>query len=280
MSANHTQLIPRATIDGIVAHRGHALECFDKAYSALVGANTAIQEAHAAAGKAAPNHINSYTFSSHNEREGFLCRLEIAKPDDFRDRARRLVDIAVWSYIVEMTSLETVMDKEAKDALRAELNENPPEVTAENVSATLERFIRESDLIWRRGLANAFSKLDRRFRSHDGWKIGSRIIIDRVFDEFGHWSYYSNHQDTLHDVERIFFILDGRKPPPYYYGIRQAIDQNRGGFGKPHQTELLTEFFKVRIYKNGNCHSVVPTGRLGRESQQDSGGILWRGSVR
>lgn len=255
--AGSTDIIPRSTIESIVALRNVALEKFGGAYVALTDANKAIQEAHAASAAAAPNQINSYTFQSDRARKDFLCKLEIASEENFLSAARRLTDIAVWSYIIEMTELESVMDKEEKDKLRTELNEDPPEVTVDNIHATLERFVQEADTIWRRGVANCFSKLDRRFRSHTGWKIGSRVILDRAFDDWGHWNFHRNHQDTLIDIERAFYILDGSRVPEHWYGITSAIDQARRSDGhslSPRQTEVSSEFFTVRIYKNGNCH--------------------------
>lgn len=251
-----TAIIPRATIESIVALRNVALEKFDRAYAALCGANQSIREAHTAATAAAPDRVTSYTFSSDRQRKDFLCNLDIATEESFQAAARRLTDIAVWSQIVQMTELESVMDKEAKDALRAGLEEDPPELTVENVYATLQQFALDADTIWRRGIANCFSKLDRRFRSHTGWKIGSRVILDRAFNEWGSWSYYRNHQDSLIDIERVFYILDGSAVPEHWYGIVSAINEEHGGHSLhgPRQSEIESEFFKVRIYKNGNCH--------------------------
>ena len=91
------------------------------------------------------------------------------------------------------------MDKEAKDELRTSLHHEPPEITVDNIYATLDRFRADAGRIWQRGLANSFSKLDRRFRSHTGWKIGGRVILNYAFTEYGNWSYNSNHRDTLID---------------------------------------------------------------------------------
>src|SRR3546814_12547204 len=63
--------------------------------------------------------------------------------------------------------------------------------------------------IYLRGIANSFSALDRRFRSHDGFKIGSRLIIERALnDSRSYWTDY-NRRDTLRDVERVFRELVG-----------------------------------------------------------------------
>ena len=252
---SQTDLIPRATIESIVAQRNAALERFETAYHAISRANEAITKAQQAAGEAAPNQVNSYTFQSDSARRNFLCKIDVAPETEYRNAARRLTDIAVWSYIIEMTELETVMDKAEKDDLRrAFAGRSTPTSRWKTFTPTLHRFVREADTIWKRGLANCFCRLDRRFRSHTGWKIGSRVILERAFDEWGHWSFYANHRDTLIDIERVFFILDGRTPPPHWYGIVSAIqDARTRGIG-PHQTSIESDFFRVYVYKNGNCH--------------------------
>ncbi len=255
--AGPTALIPWNTIERMVALRDEALRKYEIAHDALTAAQTAIGDARAA-GAAASMRVNSYNFHTHGDRRerNFLCNLDVAEREAFLAAARRLTDTGVWAQIVELTELETVMDKEEKDKLRAALVEDPPEVTVENVYATLERFVAEADTIWKRGLANCFSRLDRRFRSHTGWKIGSRVIVDRAFDDWGHWSFSSNHKDTVLDVERVFFLLDGRTQPPHYAGIIAQIDdvRSRGPRLSAFQSVIETEYFRVRVYKNGNLH--------------------------
>ena len=255
--AGPTELIPWNVIERMVALRDEALRKYDEAHDALAQAETAIAAAHKAAYASSLN-VNSYNYPTHADRRerNFLCKLEVAPRDEFRAAARRLTDIGVWAQIIELTQLQTVMDKEQKDQLRSGLMDDPPEVTVENVYATLERFVAEADTIWKRGLANSFSKLDRRFRSHTGWKIGSRVIIDRAFDEWGHWSFRSNHQDTILDIERAFFLLDERKQPPHYAGIIHQIDEVRrqGPRLTAFRSMIETEYVRLKVYKNGNAH--------------------------
>lgn len=246
-------LIPWNTAERMVALRNAALEKYAIAYRALCDAQAAVAEANRASGEAAMR-VNSYNYHSDRARRDFLCKIEVAEEEAFHDAARRLTDIAVWAQIIEMTALESVMDKEEKDKLRQALQDDPPEITVENIHATLERFVADADTIWRRGLANSFSRLDRRFRSHTGWKIGSRVILEYAFDDWGHWNYRSNLRDTLHDIERAFFILDGQHPPAHYAGIVAAVDERRRGSTRAHQSVIESDFFRLRIYKNGNCH--------------------------
>ena len=151
-------IIPRATVESIVKSRDMALEECLKAHLSLESANRAIGAAQVAISNAAPDQISSYTFGSHQSRENFLSQIDIAPVDEFSDSARRMIDISVWSHVIQMTELESFMDHEAKDELRSDLQKDPPEITVENIYATLQRFREESDTIWRRGLANCFYK--------------------------------------------------------------------------------------------------------------------------
>ena len=251
--APNTGLIPRATIDAIVSLRNAALDKCRVAYQKLADADRAITAAQEAIMQAAPDEVNTYTFGSRT-RDEFLASLNLQHPDNFMKEARQLIDVHVWSYIIHLTDMHSLMDREEKDSMRKSLQTEPPEVTVDNVHATLTRFMADADTIWKRGLANTFAALDRRFRSHNGWRFGSRIILDRVFDDNGYWSYRSQHEDYIIDTERAFFLLDGRTPPPHWYGIVDAVRRERAGGHGPRQSTLTSTFFKIKIFKNGNCH--------------------------
>ena len=251
--APNTGIIPRATIDAIVSLRNAALDKCRVAYQKLADADRAISAAQEAIMQAAPDEVNTYTFGSRT-RDEFLASLNLQHPDNFLKEARHLIDVHVWSYIIHLTDMHSLMDREEKDSMRRSLQTEPPEITVDNVHATLTRFMADADTIWKRGLANTFSALDRRFRSHNGWRFGSRIILDRVFDEYGSWSYRNTHEDHIIDAERTFFILSGQTPPPHWYGLVDKIRRERHYGQGPHQSTVTSMFFKINIYKNGNCH--------------------------
>jgi hypothetical protein len=106
--------------------------------------------------------------------------------------------------------------------------------------------------LYLRGIANVFAKLDRRFRSHDGFKIGSRLIIDRALNEWGSWDRYER-RDTLRDVERVFLELDGKPPVSESQSIAGLVtDAGRNRANLP--TVIHGDYWRVRIFKNGNLH--------------------------
>jgi hypothetical protein len=265
-------IVRRDTVEDIVTKRNRAIALYAEAHRAIEIAAEAVSIAHEAAQSASPG-INAFTHSHAEEIKAFYAAVQLPNREQYLRTARRLIDINVWSWIIERTDLERLMDKEAKDTLRKQMAYVPekvdrsgqlinqeeierglPEVSVENIQATLEQFSADADMIFRRGIANAFAKLDRRFKSHDGFKVGSRVILNSAFNDSGHWSYYSHHRDTLIDIERTFAVLDGKTVGASYATTIGAIDLARSGQWGARQTEVDTEYFKIRIWMNGNAH--------------------------
>ncbi|MDP3078652.1 DUF4942 domain-containing protein [Bradyrhizobium sp.] len=264
-------LVSRATVEEIVGYRNQALSLYEEAWGAIETADQKIKAAALMAARCNPSERH-FTSSHHQEIKDFYAAVCLPDRERYSRVARRLIDTQVWAYMVERTDLERLMDKEAKDQLRQQMayipeqvdrhsgeiiNEDEmakglPPATVENIHSTLQMFIAESNMIFRRGIANAFSKLDRRFKSHDGFKVGGRIILTNAFSAYGGWSYTSHHRDTLIDIERTFSMLDGNLTGSYTSAIG-AIEQSRRGY-QPHQSETETSYFRIRGFKNGNAH--------------------------
>lgn len=248
------QLLRRATVREICQQRDRALELYAAAHRALVAADLAIRAARIE-GQAAATRSNRYNQHLSEDKAHFHQGIPaLPKFEDYQATARKIVDTDVWAHLIISTDLEQMMDKKAKDEFYQALLTDPPEATEETVFATMSQMMCDADLIFKRGIANCFTNLDRRFRSHDGWKIGSRVILSYMFNEYGSWNYHRNERDTLQDIERTFFVLDGRQPPPNYGGIVGALEEARRGGSGRRQSEIESEFFKVRAFKNGNGH--------------------------
>lgn len=269
------ELMPRASIEEIVAHRNRALELYGQAFTAIEQADAAIKAAHREADLATGGCTPYVNDREVSEVDEFRKAVRLPKRELYQNVARRLTDLGVWSYVVKRTELELLMDKEAKDKLRdqmcyvpdqyrwnretnekqlitgEEVERGMPPVTVDNIYATLEQFRADAQTIWRRGIANAFSNLDRRFKSHDGFKIGSRMILTYAFNDSGSWNYYGNKRDTILDIERVFAVLDGNRPS---YASLYQIEESRKRVWGPHQSSCETTYFRVQGWKNGNAH--------------------------
>lgn len=225
----------RATIDEIEAHRARALALFAESYDRE-------QEACDAAALAAPS----------------AARLSLSDGRRFKDRdawlemRRREVDVAIWNHLIQATNLERLMDRTARDAFRRQLQEDPPPATADNCEATLRQLMGDADMIFKRGIATAFSQLDRRFRSHDGFKVGSRIVLSYVLSTYGAW--VGARDETLRDIERTFHTLDGKPHPERGAGVCGLIDEAKRRAFTLQPFEVETEYFRVRGFRNGNVH--------------------------
>lgn len=242
--------VPRASIEMLEAKRRAALLAFGEAYDSLHEAMKLWDETVLVGSKAADRYMSDEMIRELTRGSG--------SPESraqFIEMTRKRLDSALWRHILEVTDLERLMDRTARKEFMDILEKDPPEATAENAYSTLTNLVASAHDIFLRGTALAFSSLDRRFRSHDGFKLGSKIIIDYAFDDMGSWNYHNGKRDTLRDVERAFHELDGKRMPEAYAGIVGAIDDARRelSYG-PHAYEAFSPYFRAKIFKNGNLH--------------------------
>lgn len=245
-----TELIPRTTIVEIAGHRDAAIERMREAARLIEEghrlADEALERAQLAYGAA------TFTLKDHGANKDYRRIFESFDRDASLDAFRRQLDARVWVHVVGLTGMSDLMDRTAKEQLDQDLCGDVPEFSEDAARQVFESLLGDAPLIFQRGLARTFSDLDRRFKSHDGFKIGSRIILTRVFDERGSFSYHSRMRDTLADVERVFAVLDGVKPDPG--ALCRAIAEDRRGGWNPRQSVTETPYFRVRCFQNGNAH--------------------------
>ncbi|QYJ00767.1 DUF4942 domain-containing protein [Thalassovita mediterranea] len=250
-----TQTLPdlQLPIERIVADRNAALAKFAEATELLSSAHAAREGASAILARA------SFGRRHHDRRDDRTRQLKAFElpygydAEKARDAFRQELDASIWDGLADRLNFLNLMDADDKEAWRASLEESAPEVTEENIEATLAGLLTDSRLIFQRGLARTFSSLDRRFKSHDVFKFGARIILTHFLNDMGFISYGNRAHDTLVDIERAFATLDGQGPEPR--ALSDAIQEQRaGGISGPRQGEVETRYFRVRTFKNGNAH--------------------------
>jgi predicted RNA methylase len=248
-------LIPRPDLAQIAAHRETALQHYADAHKKLCEVNEALRAAHAALQLAAPTKTSLFFGSLPEKTRLYLRLLDLPEEKTFSANARKGIDSAIWYYLAEAGDLQRVMDATAKAELRKQLATDPPEATVDSMAATLETLAAQSATIFRRGIATVFSNLDRRFRSHDGWAIGSRIILPSALGTFGIWRScgFVNTRETIIDVERVLYVLDGKVPPTETDGIVGTINRGRPSY-KASRYDVQTEYIRARVFQNGNLH--------------------------
>lgn len=242
-------LIPATKAAAIVGTRDAALARMAQAADLLARGHTLASEAAALAREA---HGDAGLREVDHARQDAFRRLFVAiDPTVSLEAFRRDLDARTWVRLVEITGIRRLMDRTEWDKLHTELSTTVPPVTEDNIAAVIEGLAGDASLIFQRGLARAFTDLDRRFKSHDGFSIGSRIILSRLFDEYGFWNYHNSARATIADIERVFAVLDGNEPNGA--GLAAALDASRTGHG-PRQGVCESPYFRIRTYQNGNAH--------------------------
>ena len=240
----------KSQIQDIVAARDAAMQKIAQAADALDAAYALTAEADALARQAQMGR--KYWGLDRSSNNHFQALYPNGfKPAESVEIFRRQLDASVWSHLWETTGIRDMMDATAAREFDQGLRDEVPPVTLDDVRATFETLMGSADMIFARGLATAFSRLDRRFKSHDAFKLGTRMIVDRAFSEYSGSFNRSWAEETIIDVERVFAKLDDQAPDGR--GLIQEIDADRPSYGAQ---QSLTEstYFRIRGFLNGNAH--------------------------
>jgi hypothetical protein len=245
-------LVPHTKVGAIVGARDAAVEMVRQAAWHMAEGRRLALAAEATGSEA----HGGFAFTDVDHAKQAACRrlFEDFDADASIEAFRKHLDARTWMRLISLAGIRDLMDRTARDALYKDLCGSVPEVTVDAVRSVLEDLAGDARLIFLRGLARAFIDLDRRFKSHDGFALGSRIVLTRIFDEYGFWNYHNSAQETLADVERVFAVLDGNRAPNVG-ALRAAIEASRRrGACTPQQSFCETPYFRVRTYMNGNVH--------------------------
>ena len=240
--------VPRSTLEDMERNRARAIDLYGQAFDMLAEARKYGSLAACLKKEVYLNDRMREFIAPSEYVDTFHFNKKVNVRELFISEITKQTDKSIWEYVIKSTDLERLMDHQARDELRASLEKDTPPATVDNIRATLDRFLEDSQTILQRGIVNAFCNLDRRFRSHDGFKIGGRVILDRAFDG-SHWDYNNRKEEVLHDIERAFYVLDGKENPPISGGI----------FRKIYDDHSLTwciegDYFRLRRFQNGNAH--------------------------
>src|SRR3546814_8048450 len=171
--------------------------------------------------------------------------------DHFAAKMTAEIDRRCWRQLLETLGFDQLLDRQAREEFYSSLTGEPPAFTSENCAATFGHIWENRRDIYLRGIANSFSALDRRFRSHDGFKIGSRLIIERALnDSRSYWTDY-NRRDTLRDVESVFRELDGQGHCPETKSIDHLVTAHTHS---PTPHHIQRHSFPLLIFRHRNLH--------------------------
>jgi hypothetical protein len=175
---------------------------------------------------------------------------------------RRVLKLWAWRALAQMTNMTRLMTAADNRRLEDQLR-NPdslPEVTAANTTAWADTLVERLPALSRDAIAEAWRILcppQSRYktnRRNEG--IGRKMILTWWFVQYqGVGTLYegSSFSEQAQAVDKAFHLLDGkglpRYPSDFVTAIREAMRQSRGpGFAGE------SEYFRFRVYGNGNVH--------------------------
>jgi hypothetical protein len=246
-----TELIRKASIEELVGHRERALELYRRSAELLI-------EAMATAAKACPSY--SYHTPSRSDFQD-LGSLGSKSLEGWMQTVRKSLDRGVWRHCMQATHLDQVMDAAARKQMADQIEKEPPEATADNLTATLLSLVGNSEQIFKRGVVETFKTFDpNRYQRNDAFKLTERVAWANAFSAISgkgshwqYWNHYAQRDEHLRDVERVFCVMDGKPIPERNGGIVSAISVAQRVDAQKRR-EVETEFFHCRWYKNGALH--------------------------
>lgn len=181
-----------------------------------------------------------------------------------RQHARQHVDAVAWNAALERSALGCLLHQDGKAQYRELVFTNlanrsaaerhartrpVPAFSRSNLRATLEHQAGAAERTWLEGLAATFRQFKQRYKSHDGFTVGTRVILEGALSYYGPM-ITAQARDALTDLERVFRVLDGHAPSSAFRcEILQAIE-DAPLFGQDHHGE----YFRCRFFLNRNLH--------------------------
>jgi hypothetical protein len=246
------EVIKAQSVESICANRDAALKYLADGLSMLHKAETHYMLA-VTGGKTdgmTAFYTRGLTAWSRNE----LIDIHDGKLADLVTKYRKALDGHAWKFLRDATGLKNLMDATAIGEFDRKLEYDPPELTVENVQATFADANEHKDDIFERGVLEVFDLIrqaSRRFKTSDPGELGARFVLPRMIDEYG-LSYSGSKRAMLDDLERIFFVVDGKRPPDPLNGLGGKIN----GHARKHGLSgvVQTEYMDVKLCKNQNVH--------------------------
>jgi len=241
LSTSH-EIIRKGSAEELIGHRNRALEYYRLGLEWITKAFEA--QKMAAPGSCFPECL----------RERGAVDLQHSGVDKAMDAVKRELDCAVWTYLIGATELQSLMDAETLDRFRKQVRAAPPEVTLDNLISTLSDLRDRRGSILQQSLVNVFKKLNRAYANNDAFRLGKTIILEYAIGSY----VYGGGLDRVADLDRLFHVLDGKAPSTHLGDAAVMVRETSWR----HEGAAETEYFRFRLYRNGNLHMIFKRSDL------------------
>lgn len=164
---------------------------------------------------------------------------------------RQALDSATWRELFDVSQLTVVMAACDVKTMKKDMVNNPPTITRESVVSTFINLYERRHDSFRKGLVDLFSDLRHAYRSNKVFKIGKKVILHKVLDAVS-WCSFSSGAEQSNDLYRIMLLLDGKDPAQL--DRESQLDNVIVAARRAGEEFIETDYFSVRLCKNGNIH--------------------------
>lgn len=240
-------------------------EMLAETYSEAVSNILQLEEELTEALKTLQNAFNTHRFS---------FELKICETDDREEYQLELKRIA-WESLIHKLGIRNILSSKRKNELDAalssgnrskearELIDGLPEITAENMQATLSGMMDQAEEFFDESIEEEYQWLkpwtsdQYKTNEKNRWMISSKVILEWALAEtdwFGDYFLpnHGNSQNHLQTLDMLFHRLDGKALSPNTTSPLVAAIKGtpKDQAGKAQETE----YFRFKCYKNRNLH--------------------------
>jgi hypothetical protein len=245
------QIITRQTAEQVAEAFGRAADIISAAYNQLSDAQTILESVLGdSVGYGRMTVAGQWTRIVWDHR----------KPQEFISELMISLKRAAWRRIFEIVQIDKVLSQKRQSQLEERLEHGSmPEVTTENIYAELMTFLQDQDAIYLDLVKEVYDILvpdpeswhRRKYKTNQNWKIPHKVIlVNYLHTTHDSWGVeYGTQHYRLQAIDRLFHLLDGAGIPDGYNG--ELIDAIKTA---NHDGHCETEYFKMRLYFNGNIH--------------------------
>ncbi|MFA5323957.1 MAG: DUF4942 domain-containing protein [Smithella sp.] len=209
------------------------------------------------------------------DRAGF--RVQVACTEKVLKELKR----DAWRAIFQMMEMPRMMSEKRRNELEAQIESGDlPNITAENVFATCKGLLENLDTYIDETVKETFDFLRphwNTYKTNSEFEIGKKVIVRAFYpDKWGHRiSLDYNHEQHYRNLDNVFSLMDGKGAIKTYGGPIIDAVKSMNQFGDVRETE----YFRLKLYRNGNMHLEFRRMDLVKKLNEIAGGNRLRAKV-
>jgi hypothetical protein len=186
-----------------------------------------------------------------------------------------------WRAIFERMEMPRMMSDKRRNELESQIESGDlPDITAENVFSTCKGMLENLDTYLDEAVKETFDFLRPRqseLKTNSEFEIGDKVIVRAFYpDKWGHRIDLDyNQQQHYRNLDNVFSLLDGKGAIKSYGGPISDAVKSMKQFGDVRETE----YFRLKLYRNGNMHLEFRRMDLVKKLNEIAGGNRLRARV-